>query len=93
MTCKPRKNRRDNNQVVIVKALRALGATVIPIEKPVDLLVGIAGVNILMEVKGEKGKLTPAQVAFFEQYKGQCVVVRTVEDAVECVNKIIKNRG
>ena len=86
MTMRPsRKNRRDNNQAAIVSALRQIGCTVITIEKPVDLLVGLNGVNYLMEVKGLKGKLTAAQVAFMDVYKGQCAIVRSVEDALAVV--------
>jgi hypothetical protein len=40
-----------------------------------------------MEVKKEKGKLTPEQVKFHENWKGEIHIVRTVDEAIEILNK------
>lgn len=46
--------RVDANQAAIVSALRAAGATVWIIGRPLDLLVGFNGVTLLIEVKDPK---------------------------------------
>ena len=66
----------DDNQKDIVKALRAIGATVRIVtqgEGIPDLLVGFRGHTVLMEVKdGNKPpsarKLTEAEQKFFEEW-------------------------
>lgn len=67
--------RTDANQTAVISALEAAGATVDVIGKPVDLLVGIRGQFMLMEIKNRSrypsdGKKTPAQVKFFERWAG-----------------------
>lgn len=72
--------RTDANQQAIVDALRAAGASVQVIGKPVDLLVGYRGRNLLMECK-DGGKtpgnrpLTKAQKAFVPAWGGHVVIV------------------
>lgn len=51
--------RTDANQAEIVAALRAVGASVWPIGLPVDLLVGVAGQTVAVEVKRLIGKRNP----------------------------------
>lgn len=70
-----RHGRVDVTQKAIAQALRDVGARVeilsdvgngIP-----DLLVGYRGVTYLLECKSDaKAKLTPAQVAFFAEWRG-----------------------
>ena len=74
--------KRDKNEKKIVDFLRRLGASVefldgsgIP-----DLLVAWQGQNLLMEVKGEKGKLTKPQENFFEKWEAPAYIVRDVDD-------------
>ena len=82
--------RRDENEAEIVAALRNAGATVWPLGKPVDLLLGITGANgptfALVEIKdGNKvpsaRKKTDLQQRFFDLFAGYpvCLV-----DSVEC---------
>lgn len=82
---------RDANEPEIVHALEAIGATVLRLPKPVDLLVGYRGQTFLLEVKlpaGPKGgtkdrTLTDAQVEFFNAWRGGMVaVVRSVDEAL-----------
>ena len=84
--------RVDENQGLIVKALRACGATVRIITQGdgiPDLLVGYRGHTILMEVKdGNKPpsarQLTTAEQIFFEQWTGgKLFIVNSVEEALE----------
>lgn len=87
----------DANQGDIVQAFRALGCSV-AITSAVgdgfpDLVVGINGLNVLVEVKDgsrppSERKLTPAQVVFHEGWRGQAVVVISVEQAVALVNAV-----
>ena len=84
--------RVDENQGLIVKALRACGATVRVISQGVgipDLLVGYRGHTILMEVKdGNKPpsarQLTTAEQIFFDQWTGgKLFIVNSVEEALD----------
>ena len=71
--------RVDSNQTQVVSALKAAGATVEVIAKPVDLLVG--GITktgekrmLLMEVKDGKDKtLTSYQKGFFARWDGYAI--------------------
>jgi hypothetical protein len=92
-----RANRIDDNQNDIVAALRKAGATVRVIsqgEGIPDLLVGFRGETILLEVKdGNKPPsartLTPAEQKFFNEWEGGlCMVVKSVEDALEMLEGI-----
>lgn len=80
----------DANQVAVVAALRAAGATVQHLHAVgagcPDLLIGIDGANYLIEVKdGAKPasaqKLTPDQVAFHRTWRGQVLVIRSAQQA------------
>ena len=73
--------KRDDNEKLIVEALRASGCSVARIDTPCDLLIGWRGLCLLAEVKGPKGKLTPAQEAFAASWRGsKPYVLRCVED-------------
>ena len=84
--------RVDENQGLIVKALRVCGATVRVISQGdgiPDLLVGYRGHTILMEIKdGNKPpsarQLTPAEQIFFDQWTGgKLFIVNSVEEALD----------
>lgn len=81
----------DANQQDIVRALRDIGATVeslAPLGKGVpDLLVGYRGENLVLEVKdGSKPpsaqKLTPDELRWHQNWRGDVYVVSSVEDAL-----------
>lgn len=86
--------RKDRNHPEIVRAFRELNCSVLDLGQigggcP-DLLVGVRGRNLLVEVKdGEaipsKRKLTPDQEEFFATWRGSKVVVETVDDVVTMV--------
>ena len=50
----------DANQAEIVAALRAVGASVWVIGLPVDILLGVAGKTLAVEIKTLTGKRAPA---------------------------------
>ena len=84
----------DRNQPEIVSALRRVGCSVEPLHRVgggvPDLLVGTGGVNYLIEVKdGSKPPsaraLTADQVVWHRDWRGQRVIVESVEDALAAV--------
>jgi hypothetical protein len=81
----------DANQAEIVAALRKIGATVQPLHGVgsgcPDLLVGYRGVNYTLEIKdGSKPpsarKLTPDQVEWHINWRGQVAVADSIDAAV-----------
>lgn len=86
----PKYGKRDLNEDLIKEALRAAGATVVSINMKAvpDLLVGFRGANFLLEVKGDKGELTPDQIDFFQTWEGHKAIVRTIEDALKEIKAI-----
>lgn len=86
-----RANRVDANQAEIVRALRACGASVQPLNAVKagcpDLLCGYKGVNYLLECKdGTKPEsarqLTPHEDAWHRRWKGHVVTVTSVAEAL-----------
>lgn len=87
----------DANQKAIVAAFRAAGASVVHLHTVgngcPDLLVGIAGTTVLVEVKdGRKPpsarKLTPLEARFMRDWRGGEVrVIECPEDAVALVER------
>lgn len=54
-----------------------------------DLLVGLAGVTELVEVKTEEGQLRPSQLRFQHDWRGKkVVVVRTHSDVINHVQNV-----
>lgn len=82
----------DANQKSIVDALRAIGVSVqslASIGRGCPDLVAAKGSQCwLIEVKGEKGKLTPDQVKWIESWRGDVHVIRTVDEALQLVGVI-----
>lgn len=82
--------KRDANEPEIVQALEGMGALVERTDKPLDLIVNVLGVIALADVKDPKrGRLTPAQVEFLDQWAGAPIyVLKTTDDAVRMVNEL-----
>lgn len=85
----------DSNQNEIVSALRKAGCSVQILSSVgkgcSDLVVGFAGLNLMMEVKdGGKPpsaqKLTVDQVKWHQDWNGTVVVVSSVEQALQAVS-------
>jgi hypothetical protein len=82
--------RQDLNQPELVLALRRIGAKVYHIGKPLDLLVGYRGRNILMEIKREDragwdSEFTQEQKVFIETWPGEIAICHTIEEAINAV--------
>lgn len=82
--------KRDQNEHEIIRALELAGWSVFPVSDTglMDLLCIRRGVIRLLEVKGPKGKLTPAQEKTFARIRaagGEVKVVRTPAEALLAV--------
>jgi hypothetical protein len=89
--------RVDANQPAIVKALRAVGASILythQLKNCFDILVGYRGRTFLMEIKDPsqpvgKRQLTPGEAAFRDTWRGSPYhVVHTVAEALEIITRI-----
>ena len=83
--------RVDDNQTEIVKTFRDLGASVFILSNVgrgcPDLLVGVYGITTIVEIKdGTKPlsaqKLTYDEQEFFNKWKGDAHIVRSVDDCL-----------
>lgn len=90
----PRK--ADRNQPLIVKQLRAIGATVQHLHTVgqgcPDILVGFRKKCWLFEIKNpllppSQRKLTPDEKVFHETWRGQVAIIETFDDALKIMNK------
>lgn len=86
--------RVDRNQAEIVKALRNIGCSVQHLhrcgEGVPDLLVGVRRRNFLLECKDGKKppsarELTPDQVDWHIEWRGQVAVITSVDEALALV--------
>lgn len=90
--------RVDKNQREIVEGLRKDGYSVQHLHKVgegcPDIIVGHSenGVkyNFLMEIKEGDGKLTPQQVIWHSCWRGQAVIVRNLEEAINAIKQETK---
>lgn len=83
--------KRDANEPEIVKAFQAKGISVHRLDKPLDLLLGYNKRNYLVEVKVPGKHLNPKQVLFTDVWKGQWIVIDTVERANILADNIVAN--
>ena len=89
---------RDQNENEIVRIFRKLGASVYRMDKPVDLLIGYKGYNILVEVKRPKGprggdshsRLNAKQQEFIDGWRGRVFVVRTPVEAEDLLLQVAR---
>lgn len=81
--------KRDGNEKQIIAALRAYGATIAQVDGRdiPDLSVGKHGVNVWLEVKDKRGKLTTGQKQWHGAWNGQVGVARTIEEALQIVEE------
>lgn len=98
-----RPTNKDEDHDEVVKRLRAIGATVVEIFKPLDLLVGYQGVTMLLEIKGKLGprggkskrgqKLRDTQQDFIDTWQGAAPLVVTLDTCVAAVEEAAFNVG
>lgn len=82
-----KRSRTDNNQKAIVAALRAAGASVLITSGlghgAPDLFVSWSNKTVAVEIKdGDNAKLTPDELKFMQEWKGEYHVIRSVEAAL-----------
>jgi hypothetical protein len=99
----------DKNHKEIVDGLRAAGCSVEVVSKKdfPDLLVGVSGLNLLMEVKRDAfteegkdgytrqrkgGKLSKGQQEWHDAWRGQTCVVRNLAHALAVVAEALAAR-
>lgn len=83
--------KRDANELEIMDALRAVGATILQINETnaADLLVGFRDLNFVIEVKdGKYAKLSEGQQEWHDSWQGQRAVVRSIEEALQVIGAI-----
>lgn len=87
----------DANATAVTNAFRGLGCSVEPTHMVgrgfPDLVVGVAGINLLVELKAfpahtEKGRLSDEQQAWHDAWRGQVCVVRSLEDVGRLVESV-----
>jgi len=83
-------SRVDGNQALIVRHLRAVGASVLhthQLKNCFDILVGYRGRTFLMEIKAtEKDTLTPGEAEFKATWRGSPYhIVYTPEQAIRII--------
>jgi len=81
----------DENQARIVEVARRAGASVAHTYQlgsgyP-DVTIGVAGFNLLWEIKTDGGQLTGREVEFHTTWRGQVDIVRTPEQAISLISK------
>lgn len=86
--------RRDANHAEIKSAFLSVGCSVHDTTDVgngfPDLVVGIAGANLLVEVKTPTGDHTPEQVRFYDEWRGSHYTIRSTEQAVQLVQSVRK---
>jgi len=83
-------SRVDANQPAVVKALRAIGASVLHVhvlKNCFDILVGYRGLTFLMEIKAtEKDQLTEGEAEFKRTWRGSTYhIVYTPDQAIAII--------
>ena len=84
--------RVDKNQQQIVSALRKLGCSVaitsdVGVGFP-DLVIGLNGVNFMVELKSEGGKLRESQVKFHKKWQGQIATCWNLEEVLKVIGYV-----
>lgn len=96
MTIRRLAAKRDDNERPIIEALKLAGCSIqqLSVKGCPDLLVGFVDpfsgepTNLLMEIKGDKGKLTTDEAEWIQDWRGQVFIVHSVEEALEIVGRM-----
>lgn len=81
-------HRIDGNQAEIIEAMRAAGASVESLGRPVDVAVAICEQTELAEVKTVTGRVRASQERFWARWHGRRVVLRTKADGIALVERL-----
>lgn len=89
-------HKRDSNHAEIARTFEQLGCSVFDTSAMgdgfPDLVVGLVGLSLLIEIKTPDGKLTPAQESLIERWRAPIYVVGNVEDVAGLVQRIRRER-
>ncbi len=83
----------DANQHPIVKSLKEIFGPSCVLDLSAvgkgcpDLAIGVRGKTLLLELKTDKGTLTPSQIRFHRTWDGHVAVVHTLEEALKVIEK------
>lgn len=85
----------DKNHMLIKNTFKKLGFSVFDARRVgqsfPDLVIAKNEINILVEIKSEKGKLSEGQKKFQDNWQGWIETVVTVEDCIK-LNELIGGR-
>lgn len=83
----------DANQPEIVKAIRAMGGTVLHMHTlgkgAPDIAVGYGGITMFAEIKDGDKKLTPDKQEFHNTWTGGVYLIRNTHDAERMVHTLM----
>ena len=80
-------HRTDANAAAIFAAMEQAGASVYR-GGPLDAIVGKGGDTWLVEIKTARGKLRASQTKFLARWRGNAMVIRTVEEGLKLIGMI-----
>lgn len=82
--------KRDKNEAPIIDALRGVGAVCTPLSGNgiPDVMVLWRGVITLLEIKSDKGRLTPSQIEYHAQALNVGVKIHIVHSPLEALEAI-----
>jgi len=83
--------RRDANEPEIVNYFKSKGFSVERLNTPLDLLIGYKKKNYLVEVKMPTKTMNKNQVKFASDWKGQFIVIDSVEQASRFAESVINS--
>ena len=94
---KPKYGRTDANHAEVIGWFEQLGCIVTDTSQVgggfPDIVCGLIGRTLLVEIKTADGKLLPSQKTFNAKWRGeQPVVVRTQIDCIELVQRIRRGK-
>lgn len=81
--------KRDANEKEIVEYFKKRGLSVVRLNTPLDLLIGYQKKNYLVEVKMPKKVLNENQLDFIEEWKGQFIVINSIDQAARFADGVI----
>lgn len=88
--------KKDLNHAEMVAFFRSLGCYVVDVAslpKFCDILVGIEGVNVLVEIKSGKNGLTADEKLFHKEWTGaEIFIIRNEKEAQELYDRICLDR-
>lgn len=90
-----RAKRKDTNQPALEAELKELGFSVQSLHElgkgVPDLLVGVYGVNFVLEVKHDNAALTQPEIDWHKDWKGQARIVQSTEESLLYMSSYVQS--